>query len=1093
MIVGLVALISLSSFVSAECGTANATYGLNCWDAEDDSATVNATDQWETQYSINFTASGNVHINTTESLSYNTTGNGGNYYCYSGGYQESPTQPYVANIFNSTGTVSWWFKPIDDYTTKQTMWGIPNGQPRVYFGDTNGDVSVFSWDGDTTTITATPMNKGDNEWVHAAFSWNSNTQDIYIFINGTNVTGTATFGGAGQGAFTKYLFETYLPPTWKPAFGNIPFDLNEPFKGCLDEIMWFNGSLSAQDINNLYNYGRIEGASGSVSSGSILVNITYPNASQKINRHLWVNATTNMSCSSCSINDSRWDLQSFNASNTSWSFQNNSALSDGTYSVNISCTNQSETNGSSIRTFIIDATSPTITVNSDSSFSTTYSKILNVSQASAFFINLTIGDNLDLYALEINITNETGYQVYNMTNVSLSGTQFNWTKSLDLSTNVSGNYTINITAYDSHTAQVIPELDVKKGLNYLEFESKIRVSADAAWSSKANKLRDRYSFEFSYPPLVVPSTKVFYVESDDSLQYIPDSTFTAHFVDFDNKIWIDFEGLSNSPKITKINDKKYKIEFTNADDKVVFNSIGLLNEYTINYDFYLHNDAPLMSFIRPPPDLISTNGTFFTVLNVTDTYRNTTEFTVYNTSGHFPYNVSVTYQGSGSYQYNYTFVGLTSQSYTINATHTDQYNQSNTTTATIYNTFIDNCTFYSTKALNFTVRDEGNNSLIKADITGTFNYSSDGITYSTFSVDYKDIFNFSICIYPNNATFIGDYSLYYSDTNYPQRRYYDDSVTMNNVTEEVNLYMLYVSDGIYVRFQVVDQFSNVIEGVTSNMKNDVGGTWVTVEQEETDGSGLATFWVNPDEDYQFTFTKTGYQSYTTTLRPTTSEIYTVTLQEEGDVSEYSYATEVDFMFTPLDNILNLNNSYLFTFNLTSTYWDITWCGFWVKNGTTNLNQSNSSYSSRYCNVSIGFNISGYDSISTQAIYEINGSANVTQNMYYSSINTYKGTFSLMNFIDDLTAFGDAGFNNFTRLFIAFIVIFAITASIAKTASIYDPEALILVVCGLVLFFSYIGWMRVGYSGIPFEWLKDWIIFIVILLAGAAYIMKREFT
>ncbi|KKK87950.1 hypothetical protein LCGC14_2748110, partial [marine sediment metagenome] len=50
-----------------------------------------------------------------------------------------------------------------------------------------------------------------------------------------------------------------------------------------------------------------------------------------------------------------------------------------------------------------------------------------------------------------------------------------------------------------------------------------------------------------------PTTKVFYVESINQLTY-ERTKYKAHFVDWKNKRWIDFEGIEGQPKVTKVND-----------------------------------------------------------------------------------------------------------------------------------------------------------------------------------------------------------------------------------------------------------------------------------------------------------------------------------------------------------------------------------------------------------------------------------------------------------------------------------------------------------------------------------------------------------
>ena len=111
-------------------------------------------------------------------------------------------------------------------------------------------------------------------------------------------------------------------------------------------------------------------------------------------------------------------------------------------------------------------------------------------------------------------------------------------------------------------------------------------------------------------------------------------------------------------------------------------------------------------------------------------------------------------------------------------------------------------------------------------------------------------------------------------------------------------------------------------------------------------------------------------------------------------------------------------------------------------------------------------------------------------MQYMVSTKYVGDFSLKSFLDDLKLFGGAGFNDFTRMFIAFIIIFMILAMVSYNMGVIDPEVTIGLLIMLTWFFSYLGWMTISFDSITTEWLKQYIIAILITLGGGAFMMKR---
>ena len=301
---------------------------------------------------------------------------------------------------------------------------------------------------------------------------------------------------------------------------------------------------------------------------------------------------------------------------------------------------------------------------------------------------------------------------------------------------------------------------------------------------------------------------------------------------------------------------------------------------------------------------------------------------------------------------------------------------------------------------------------------------------------------------------------------------------------------MHIDEGIFARFRIVDSFQRSLSGAKGEMERVVGGSTVTIEVEESDDVGLMTFWLDPDVTYTFIFSLEGFTTESFDLRITTGEIITVTLGGGIPISNnQSFETGIISSFSPSNIILQNDTNYTFMFNMTSSYWIITDCTLFILNGSTVLTSSSSSFDDDSCDISISYSTANLDTIISKAVYSLNGTE-ISKQREYRVRFTYVGDFSLKNFMDDLKAFGQAGFNDFTRIVIAFIIIMSIIASLSIGAGLREPISMTLLTLGLVWFFSYIGWMTINYDSIPTEWLKQYILAILLSLIGGSYLMNE---
>ena len=881
------------------------------------------------------------------------------------------------------------------------------------------------------TSLVTPLD-GSYGWFHFAGTYDGT--NISIFINGVkeeSVTPTGVYGGITN----NFIIGDGL----------------EEWNGSIDEVLIFNRSLTPTEITDLYTNG--------------------------IYAHNQVNESP--------IN------------NTNNYFRDVS-FTDGSYIWNVECYNMLGNSSfdprwavSEDKTLTIDSTIPTITPEPDLG----NNNIVVYNTSLETYINFS--DDREIYSINVTYGNGTSY--YNETNLGVTSQQVNISDIISQAEKGLLNLTARVC--DAHTLTSISDIDWSDKDNGLDFIMKkkwwlfrdewvhIYPKSYSEYNTPTTyKDKDRYPFIFNNKD--VPSVaEVFVVESSDYIDIIGNKNYQGHLIMpniGENGYWVDFDNEeSTKTEIKRISDTKVEVTVYGLKSKIIeFNSIGELN--CVSETFYFNNLAPSTGYssnvIVGDATTIYLNVTedsaIITKLNATLWYNDTAYYV--SATSNFTKSVTapLSVDGNTSLIPFYWSVNVDGTEYNLTS-----YNQN------VSDFYLDDCSAYSTEALNFTIIDEETSVAVNADWTGRFNYSYNGIKkYYDLTVTADN--TTQMCIFPNNITFTNsDDYIYYSEAGYPQRKYTDTAVTIDNVTDDIVMYALASADGIYGRFKVVDTYTNSIEGASGLMKKEIGGVWTTMEGETSDGSGLMTFWLNPDTTYQFIFSKTGYGSVTEKLRVTTTEIYTVTLGSIAEERNQSYSVGVSYGFYPNYDLQNATN-YDFSFVMESDYWDITGCTLYLKNGSNIINTSSTSYTTRVCNISIELNTDSYTTITSQAIYNLNSSDDITASTQYTIAYRYIGDFSLKSFLDDLKAFGGAGFNDFTRMVIAFIIIFIILASVAYNMGVIDPEVTIGLLIMLTWFFSYIGWLTLPYDGIRTEWLKQYIIAILITLGGGSFIIKR---
>lgn len=573
------------------------------------------------------------------------------------------------------------------------------------------------------------------------------------------------------------------------------------------------------------------------------------------------------------------------------SFYNNTPLSDGIYNLEITCNDTVSTvNGSDTVTFKIDTAFPTITLNEGNGFTT-----LNISNVSNYHsslpLNFTFNDNIQLFAYEINIS-QGSFIGFNITNTTLNSQQANYSDILDVSSWDDGLYNIFVTSSDAHTKTRIEDYSIAKTLNKLTFNTEeknvVQISSIGAIGTDAIKEKDRYSFEFNY--LLSDSERTYIVESDKKIHYYPDSKYKAHFVVWNNDLkqgnWIDFEGYGNNYEVNKVSDFKYEVIFRDlpVTKSAKFSSIGGLNVYEVNYEWYKGN----YSLDYTTPATTGSSQTFS--LNITKEVSATpnieasfvydgTQRTVTKTNTSTYANFEADFNIPESEEtYNFTWY--------INVTKPD---------GKMYNFTVDDQQDVFFATLNITFYDEENRTLITEDITAYLTLEQ--TRESTTSTGNLLLGNLTL----------GEYFIQAESENYPRRGVY---FTIVNQSQNLDVYL--VKDLIgnqYIDYYVRNTGKENLEDVRLTFQRLYNGTYTTVAQFETDYAGQGQIFQDQQNEYRVILDHDDYPIKTIDLIPLQTS-YEIILDSASESAYDSVFQGISYRLYPKDRILNVTDEFV---------------------------------------------------------------------------------------------------------------------------------------------------------------------------------------
>ncbi len=740
------------------------------------------------------------------------------------------------SVYWTTSTIAFWYNPIGlgDNNVGFQLWQSVTNRMILMTSNPNRNFRIFSTFGGTacdTTGTNIPV---IGTWYHVVFELNGSHQTLYIDgVSHASVACTKTFADFSDN-----------PSLYIGTWNNGIYGQNQ---GAYDEVLFFNKTLTASEIWNIYN-GNV--TVPPPSQGKPIVTLISP-----INDTITNKNTVNMTCNASwvdgyLINLSLYINGTLNATNTTTVTNNsnytftNIDFGEGVYYWNCyACDNNSNCSWATNNfTYTIDFVDPVI--------------VTNFINKSIYYQNNITGqfnfsDNTILNTYNISV-DET--QVAGQTGINNNFAQYNL--SLDPSSYSVGSHTLTIRVADGHTTEELKgDYKIRNGIfnDYLEYgfwdngfirtQSKNRSIIDK-WTSK--KEIDRYTQ--IYEPAKPSSIQTFIEESDMPIYIINKPGYYGDTWIVMGDHWKDYV-LEDEPgakvSIKRIND--YKVEVTiegikNHPERLVLKSVGDLNVVIKNYIFYILNssisyssdiifETDQQTITLEINKTVSTNANLYWNGNlISSTKTNYTNYDLYTATFTTP-QISAA-QENITFYWNYTLTG-------INNTETGSI----TNNQTIYRISIDNCSTYTTYTINFSLLDETTiNSTIGTIHATLHTYRPNSSNYRSNSFDFTGQNNYSICIYPSWATYnTTSYSFEYLATGYTSKEYMFAALEISNQSQEIKLYLTNSTLASNVVITLRDTNDNLLEDYTIRVKRYYPGTGeeITVEITQTDYNGNA--------------------------------------------------------------------------------------------------------------------------------------------------------------------------------------------------------------------------------------------------------------
>lgn len=385
---------------------------------------------------------------------------------------------------------------------------------------------------------------------------------------------------------------------------------------------------------------------------------------------------------------------------------------------------------------------------------------------------------------------------------------------------------------------------------------------------------------------------------------------------------------------------------------------------------------------------------------------------------------------------------------------------------------------YNFSSITYQLKDESTNGiLINGNLTRTAGGSTSTEETNNGLYYYKGI---------GQTT---DKLVYRSDTTYPARTNYNKSVIGHN---KFNLYLVSLLNGINQPVNIVDNSENPVNNATIIIYREIGGNNYKVSQDNSDTSGASVFFLESGAQYTIQVSKGGFTTTTGTLTAN-GEVRTVIIVSQTSIIEEVYTSGLLFDYGPTTNQLNANTTYDFSYNLTSSFYNITNCNVSLVNATGVITSTIGTFNITHCTSALSLYTGNQSDFSMIMYYEFNNSYNTSSYIPYNIYRIYEGNFSAKTLVDDIKNFASSGFNPYSRIILGFVIVILIVGFVTEqVGATFETTGQIVLACFLIFLLSFMGFFTLTYEKMPdLPYLKQYFIFILCALVGSAYIISTE--
>lgn len=388
---------------------------------------------------------------------------------------------------------------------------------------------------------------------------------------------------------------------------------------------------------------------------------------------------------------------------------------------------------------------------------------------------------------------------------------------------------------------------------------------------------------------------------------------------------------------------------------------------------------------------------------------------------------------------------------------------------------------FTTPFVNFTFRDENNNSALQGSIvTSTFNYSLN----SDFSnsnqlifIDLGENLSYAFCAIPTSGNVFVNVDMNYRAIGYPQKSYINSSMNLSSTVFNEILSLTSSLDGNTIIIQVVNAAGQPLSGVSVIVER----AGQIIESGITDDAGSVTFFLNPDFTYTFTFSRSGFITFTTSFRPTSDR--TVILSTTEPISD-NVNTDISFTISPSDDVLTNETFYNFTFDIQSGFFIIQEAGFSLINATSGfIFNSTSCNGVTGCSASLNTTTGNFTEINMVYFWKANDTfGNGTRRWTVLETSSFEGSFTY--FKRDLASLG-GGLDDFTKALITMFIVLIVVGSLTFISGQTSPLAILGEIFATVFLLNRLDLVPTPIGAIP-----NFIVIIVgVIFVGYAL---REF-